>query len=114
MKDPQRELEHLRQLATKEPAKRFDKLLKIVRQQVFLEMVWDQVQTNKGSQTPGVDGQTKGDVDDQLLERLAQELKTGQYQPQPVRRVYIPKGKNQWRGLGIPIYHSYCTSCKRS
>jgi retron-type reverse transcriptase len=102
MKDPQRELEHLRKLATNEPAKRFDKLLKIVRQQVFLEMVWDKIQTNRGSQTPGVDGQTKGEVDDQLIERLAQELETGQYQPQPVRRVYIPKGKNQWRGLGIP------------
>ena len=102
MNDPQRELEHLRKLATAEPTKRFGKLHKMIRQEVFLTMVWQRVQTNTGSLTPGIDGQIKTDVDEQTLITLAQELKTGSYRPQPVRRVYIPKGKNQRRGLGIP------------
>jgi len=102
MKDPQRELEHLRKMAAAEPTKRFGKLHKIVRQENFLKLVWQRVKTNKGSRTAGVDGKTRADFDEQDLCNLAIELKAGDYQPQPVRRVYIPKGKNQRRGLGIP------------
>jgi len=102
VKEPQQELEHLKKLATAEPDKRFGKLLKIVRQETFLAMVWQRVKTNKGSCTPGIDGQTKADIEEGDLHGLAQELKEGRYQPKPVRRVYIPKGKNQRRGLGIP------------
>jgi RNA-directed DNA polymerase len=103
MGDPQRELEHLRKLAITDPTKRFTKLLKIVRQETFLRMAWDRIRPNQGSQTPGVDGQTKEDVDALMIHELAQELAEQRYQPKPVRRVYIPKpGKKEKRGLGIP------------
>lgn len=102
MSDPQRELEHLRRLATANPTKRFDKLLKIVRQEAFLALVWRRVRTNKGSGTPGVDGQTRDDIDAKTLHNLADELAEGRYQPRPVRRVYIPKKGSGRRALGIP------------
>jgi RNA-directed DNA polymerase len=102
MRDPQRELEHLRKLATADPTKRFGKLLKIVRQEAFLVMAWERVRTNKGSKTPGVDGQTRDDIDATTLHNLAEELATNSYRPQPVRRVYIPKKDNRRRALGIP------------
>jgi len=54
---------------------------------------------------PGVDGQTAAeyavDLDDNL-ERLLGKFKSGIYRAPPVRRVYIPKGRDKVRPIGIP------------
>ena len=51
---------------------------------------------------------------DENLKRLSEQLRTGMYRPQAIRRHYIPKpGSQEKRPLGIPILHSYCTSLQR-
>lgn len=54
----------------------------------------------------GVDHQTVEQFQHQHLEelkRLEEELRTGKYQPRPVKRVWIPKpGSTEQRPLGIP------------
>jgi len=62
---------------------------------------------NKGSHTPGLNGITKQHVDgrqrgrERLVEQLREELLTGEYRPQPVKRIYIPKANGKLRPLGI-------------
>lgn len=61
------------------------------------------VKRNKGS--PGIDGVTIEEFGDSLREELAQlkkELESWSYQPQPVRRVEIPKPSGGVRLLGVP------------
>jgi RNA-directed DNA polymerase len=62
-----------------------------------------QVRRNKGA--PGVDGMTVDDLAAYLKDHwpeIRAQLLTGTYQPQPVRRVDIPKASGGTRGLGIP------------
>ena len=62
------------------------------------------VESNKGA--PGVDGMTVEALRPHLMthwKRIRQELLSGKYKPQPVRRVDIPKqGGKGTRTLGIP------------
>lgn len=68
-----------------------------------LELAWTKVLSNKGA--AGVDGQSLERFaarSELYLTELADALKTGDYRPQPVRRVDIPKGDGGTRPLGIP------------
>jgi RNA-directed DNA polymerase len=62
------------------------------------------VKANKGS--PGVDGMTVDELPEYLKQHeleIGEQLRNGTYQPQPVRRVEIPKPDgNGVRKLGIP------------
>jgi len=61
------------------------------------------VKANKGS--PGVDGMTVEELPDYLKQHgleIGEQLRNGSYQPQPVRRVKIPKPDGGVRNLGIP------------
>ncbi len=61
------------------------------------------VRGNRGS--PGVDGMTVEELPGHLREHwpaVREQLLSGTYRPQPVRRVYIPKPGGGRRKLGIP------------
>ena len=69
-----------------------------------LAAAWKHVKANRGS--AGVDGLSITATAEALRTdwpRIREELQTGRYRPQPVRRVQIPKSGGGMRNLGIPM-----------
>jgi RNA-directed DNA polymerase len=69
-----------------------------------LKAAWRRVERNGGSE--GVDGERIKDFKhgvETRLSNLSEQLRKDQYEPLPIRRVYIPKlGSHEMRPLGIP------------
>ncbi len=87
-----------------DPKFRFYSLYDKVYRGDVLWTAWRRCRINGGA--AGIDGQTFADIEAygeaKWLEELAEELRKKTYQPQPVRRVYIPKPDGKQRPLGIP------------
>jgi RNA-directed DNA polymerase len=98
--------EKLNGKAKAEPGFRFYLLYDKVCRKDFLEAAYAQCRSNGGA--PGVDRKTFEDIEkygkERYLAELADELKERRYEPQPVRRVLIPKvgQPGKFRPLGIP------------
>ena len=94
----------LSQKAARESAYQFRNLYYLLSNDDWLHAAYDRVRHNTGSQTPGVDGQTMRAFEahgEENLTRLRDILRTKQFVPAPVRRVYIPKANGKTRPLGI-------------
>jgi group II intron reverse transcriptase/maturase len=92
--------------------KKVHSLVDKVYQRTNLKIAWERVKANRGA--GGVDGVTIKEFEKDLdahLERLHKDLREGQYQPQPARRLEIPKrgDPGKTRPLGIPsVFDRVC------
>jgi RNA-directed DNA polymerase len=90
--------------ANAQPGRTFRVLYDKVCMREVLQTAWERVRRNRGS--AGIDGETIRDIEaygvERFLDELREELRSGRYRPQPVRRVFIPKPDGRQRPLGIP------------
>jgi group II intron reverse transcriptase/maturase len=89
--------------AKAEPGYRFYALYDKISREDILAHAYAQCRSNKGA--PGVDGQNFEDIEaygaQRWLGELALALRQETYQPEPIRRVFIPKANGKLRPLGI-------------
>jgi RNA-directed DNA polymerase len=91
--------------AKQEPTRRFHMLYDKVWREDILAYAYARCRANGGA--PGVDGETFARIEAYGVERwltaVREEVRTGRYNPQPVKRVMIPKpGGAGQRPLGVP------------
>ena len=89
--------------AKAEPEFRFYALYDKLYRPDVLAHAYDRCRANKGA--PGVDGQTFDDIErygrEQWLGELALALREETYQPEAIKRVFIPKANGKLRPLGL-------------
>lgn len=91
--------------AQKNPQHRFINLYSLMHWDYWIQCAAEAVLARPGSSTAGIDGTTRDNFKknyEQEIQTLVESLKKKTYQPQPVRRVYIPKANGKKRPLGIP------------
>jgi group II intron reverse transcriptase/maturase len=95
----------LHEKAKADPSYRFYSLWDKVHREDVLDEAWRRCRANGGA--PGVDGQSLDDIETLGVKRwlgdLREELRSKQYAPQPLLRVWIPKASGGERPLGIPV-----------
>ncbi len=97
-----------RKLATwtsTDKTRRVDRLLRLISHPEWLQHAANITLSSTGAKTAGIDGITKLHMQSNLecyLQDIRQALLSGEYQPMPAKRVYIPKANGKERPLGIP------------
>lgn len=82
----------------------FYNLIELISNEQNIRLAFRNIKRNKGSNTAGVDGLTIKDIEKLSVEEVVIKVKSmfKWYEPQPVRRVFIPKPNGDKRPLGIP------------
>ena len=96
----------LAEAARANPEHRFTNLYSLMHWDYWIRTAMDTVLARPGSSTVGVDGKARDYFKDHYEDTgklLVADLKSKTYEPQPVRRVYIPKSNGKLRPLGIPM-----------
>ena len=67
-------------------------------------IAYQHLYSNKGAGTKGVNDDTADGFSEQYVAAIIEALRTGSYEPKPVRRTYIQKKNGKLRPLGLPVF----------
>lgn len=83
---------------------KFHNLMALITSTSNIQLAVRHMKSNKGSKTKGTNDTVMQDILDQPLEEIVKYIRGrfNPYQPQSIRRVYIPKANGKERPLGIP------------
>lgn len=84
--------------------KNFDDLMSLITSEQNIRLAYRNIKSNHGSLTCGVDKKTIKFIKRMDLGKIVKLIqnKFGDYTPQDIRRIYIPKSNGKMRPLGIP------------
>lgn len=83
---------------------RFERLYRNLFNEQMFYVAYQRIYAKQGNMTPGTDGKTIDQMSIQRIKSLIASLKNETYQPNPAKRVYIPKKNGKKRPLGIPSF----------
>ena len=83
---------------------KYERLYRILFNEQMFYVAYQRIYAKQGNMTSGTDGKTIDQMSIQRIESLIASLKNETYQPNPAKRVYIPKKNGKMRPLGIPSF----------
>ena len=83
---------------------RFERLYRNLFNEQMFYVAYQRIYAKQGNMTSGTDGKTIDQMSIQRIESLIASLKNETYQPNPAKRVYIPKKNGKKRPLGIASF----------
>ncbi|WP_137665515.1 reverse transcriptase domain-containing protein [Enterococcus hulanensis] len=89
---------------TKQKDYKFERIYRNLYNPEFYIMAYGNIASKSGNLTPGVSSETIDGFNLTKIEKLIESLKSENYQPKPVKRIYIPKKNGKKRPLGIPTF----------
>jgi group II intron reverse transcriptase/maturase len=83
---------------------RYERLYRLLFNEEMFFTAYQRIYAKEGNMTEGSDGKTIDEMSLDRIKQLIELLRSETYQPQPARRVYIPKKNGKMRPLGIPSF----------
>lgn len=103
MRSPERVLNSLSE-HSKVSTYKFERLYRILFNEEMFYVAYQRIYAKPGNITKGSDGKNIDQMSLPRIKKLIDSLKDESYQPQPSRRVYIPKKNGKMRPLGVPTF----------
>lgn len=104
MRSPERVLNSLSEHSN-DASYKFERLYRILFNEEMFYVAYQRIYAKEGNMTKGSDGQNIDNMSLKRIEKLIDTLKDETYQPQPSKRVYIPKKNGKKRPLGVPTFN---------
>lgn len=103
MRNPEKVLNNL-VVNTEKDGYKFERLYRNFYNKEFYILAYEKLAPKVGNMTKGTSGTTIDGFSLKTIEKIIQLMKSEKYQPNPVKRVYIPKKNGKLRPLGIPSF----------